>query len=232
MVSTRGFTFEKSESFVRWMGPFSPARGTRKGLRFHYGRIGAWVDYGFWPLVQTSGVTELERVVLRRWGGGRVLLLPWGDVIKPLQAEDEVGKRVLIGKFSGPVVFELPDGSHLSLGDAEGWDAGEPWPGPHHVGLECTIDTTGSLKCTWYHPTKWGRTSESQILWGADRRLAAGFRKARPGDDGGRVHVLPGGIVVTNAWIGGRWQARFVGRVDPRGVALRAGWLLGGGDYE
>ena len=107
------FEVERSP-FPRWWGPFSPARGTYSGFRFHQKRLGTWVEneYGkaFWALVDSPGVAALARTILQEWHGGRVLLLPNGLVIKPLQGDLEVGQRVLVGRFRGPVVLERPDG--------------------------------------------------------------------------------------------------------------------------
>ena len=48
-----------------------------------------------------AGAREIATVVRGTWGGGRVLLLPNGFVVKPLQNDDEVGRRVFIGNFVG-----------------------------------------------------------------------------------------------------------------------------------
>ncbi|HXF52180.1 MAG TPA: hypothetical protein VNM43_10910 [Dehalococcoidia bacterium] len=189
------------------------------------GRLGAWHHWQFWPLLETPGVRALRELVSTFWGGGRILLLPWGDVVKPLQDDQDIGKRVLIGHYSGSIVFDRPEGRPLELGVDTPTDPGAPWDGPHHVGLECTIDPTGTLACTWYHPSRLGWSGVRHRLWGPDSALARGFRKARPYHSGGRVHVLPGGIVVTMVQRGANWEARVVGRIDPAQIEIKIGWL-------
>src|SRR5688572_111880 len=104
----------ESAAFPRWMGPFSPARGSYSGFRVRDGRLGTWVadddERAFWPVVVGPGARMLVQLVWEQWGGGRVLLLPNGFVVKPLQRDDHVGKRVLIGRVSGPIVLVRPDG--------------------------------------------------------------------------------------------------------------------------
>ena len=50
--------------FPRWLGPFSPARGTYSGFRFHHGRIGTWVENSdgreFWTVADSPGVQALR----------------------------------------------------------------------------------------------------------------------------------------------------------------------------
>ena len=101
------------------------------------------------------------------WGGGRVLFLPNGFVVKPLQADNEVGKRALIGRFQGTFVLERRSQPEFDLGSPGAIRLGDPWPGPTTTGLECALQADGSLVCTWYHPTQWGRDGVSIPLPGA-----------------------------------------------------------------
>lgn len=222
---------EARQPFPRWFGPYSPSRGTYAGFRFHGGRLGAWVEKPhtrvFWPLADSSGGRALARLVLDQWGGGRVLMLPNGLTIKPLQEDQEMGRRVLIGRFRGSVVLEPPDGSHFDLGSAGTVLApGVRWPGPKTIGLECVIEADGSLRCRWYHPTSWGWTESSAKMRGSDTRLSAGFRTARPGDRVGRVRVTAQGIVITNRQGStGKWSTHFVGRIPPESWPHRREWI-------
>lgn len=225
------FTFEpEPRPFPRWLGPFSPARGTRSGFRFAYGRLGTWVELPqhreFWVLVDSPGVRGLEALVLNEWRGGRVLLLPNGFVVKPLQGDHEVGRRALIGRFRGPVVLERPDGSLFDLADPGQLDAGDNWAGPKTTGLECTTQADGSLEATWYHPSEFGREVVQEQLFGPTADIATGFRKARPGVLGGRVRVTANGQVITNREEpNGTWQARYVGRVGLPQWSRRSEWI-------
>lgn len=206
--------------YPRWMGPFSPARGTRSGFRFHRGRLGTWVQdefkRSFWPVLDCRGTKLLTNLVRREWGGGRILLLPTGLVVKPLQGDDEVGRRVVIGRFRGPVVLQRPDGRTFNLNYPGDLQPGDPWTGPKTTGLECAIQSDGSLVCKWYHPTRLGKETITEQLHGADHTLASGFRRVRPIDVGGRVRVTANGHVITNrqTWTE-EWIAFYVGRIDP-----------------
>jgi hypothetical protein len=220
------FTFEaQARPFPRWMGPFSPARGTNSGFRFHGGKLGTWVgdDFQreFWPIVDSPGSIALTNLVINRWGGGRVLLLPSGFVIKPLQKDSDVGKREFLGKFSGSVVLKKPTGGVFDLSTPGNLRPGDRWPGPKTTGLECAIGDSGALNCTWYHPIPLGREDVTKQLRGQDPSLIAGFRKCRP-SVGGRVRITASGHIITNRQLGGNWIAYYVGRIDP--AAWKADW--------
>ena len=225
------FMFEPEDRpFPQWSGPFSPARGKHSGFRFHQGRLGTWVEgqFGsdFWPVIDGQGERGLADVVRSEWGGGRVLFLPNGFVVKPLPGSEEAGRRLLIGRFSGTIVLERPNGSQFDLAQPGRLQPGDPWPGPTTTGLECTIDSGGSLTCQWYEPTAWGRDETSEQLSGSDRTLAAGFRKARPHETNGRVRVTAHGHVITNRqeW-GTGWTSYYVGSTDPSSWSDWQEWI-------
>jgi hypothetical protein len=155
--------------------------------------------------------------VSEEWGGGRVLLLPNGFVLKPLQTDYEVGKRALIGRFHGAIVLERPDKSTFDLSKPGTIRPGDRWTGPTTTGLECAMQSDGSLACSWYHPTNMGRDVVTESLSEPDRSLVGGFRTARPGDGGGRVRVTANGHVITNRQEkNGTWVSIYVGWTDPR----------------
>ena len=196
------FTFEPlARPFPRWKGPFSPGRGKRTGFRFHDGRFGTWVEgnskYSFWAAADTPGERAVSSLVRSEWGGGRVLLLPNGYVVKPLQGDDEVGSRALIGRFLGSMVLEKPDHSTFDFASPGRLRPGQQWPGPATTGLECEIRPDGALVCSWCHPTAWGRDEVSELIAGPDRTLATGFKAARPGEITGRVRVTANGHIIT-----------------------------------
>ena len=60
----------------------------------------------FWSVVESTVSCEIVALVKEHWGGGRVLILPNGLVVKPLQDEEEVGQRVLIGRCGGAITLE------------------------------------------------------------------------------------------------------------------------------
>lgn len=212
------FSFEAAHRpFPRWWGPFSPARGNTRGFRFHDGRLGTWVEdedsRSFWSVKRSAGVAKLEKLVLDSFRGGRVLLLPNGSVVKPLQTDAERGRRAYLGEFSGDVVLERGDGGLFSLESPGRLKPGDRWPGPSTTGLECTIKADGSLECSWYHPTEHGRDTETKRMAPPSTVLAQGFRAARPGVSAGRVRVTAKGHVITNRQVRGQWQCFWVGRV-------------------
>jgi hypothetical protein len=228
-ITALAFTPER-KPFPRWWGPFSPARGKHSGFRFYGGQLGAWVEnehgYEFWPLVDSPGARLLARIVLDEWDGGRLLLLPNGFVVKPLQRDIEVGQRVLLGRLSGRIVLQRPDGTFFDVSNPGQLTPGDRWAGPRSIGLECTINQNGALDCTWYHPTPIGRDEVRESLCGSDRLLAAGFRRARPRDTAGRVHVTPNGYVITNRQeADGTWVSVYVGCVSLASWIHRDEWI-------
>lgn len=219
-----------NHSFHRWMGPFSPARGTRSGFRFHNHRIGCWVNAGhecsFWPLVSEPGATSISRLVLRHWHGGRVLFLPNGMVIKPLQRDAEVGYRVILGRFDGPLILHTPDGKLFDMSQPGPLRPGDPWAGPTTTGLECILTEDGSLDCEWYHPSEFRREIVRVKLRAHDRDLAAAFRRARLGASGGRVRITANGHIITNRLQGNRaWTCVYVGYVPPTDWGYWDHWI-------
>jgi hypothetical protein len=215
------FDFEPASTpFNSWLGPYSPARGTRAGFRFSNRQLGTWVEgseyLDFWVFAASKGSTALATLVLRRWSGGRVLLLPNGLVIKPLQGDHEVGKRVVVGHFTGSVVVKKPTGEWFDFSNPGALEPGDDWNGPKTTGLECTLQVGGSIFCTWYTPSNDGEELHHVQLFGPDPLLASGFRAARRGETVGRVRLTANGHVITNvADQEGYWKAKYVGRIDP-----------------
>lgn len=217
------FDFEPCRKpFSRWLGPFSPARGTYSGFRFHAGSLGTWMheETGrvFWSAAPSAGAAGISKLVTANWGGGRVLFLPKGLVIKPLPGQgtdndEDVGRRVVIGRFQGTLTLLRPDGSRFDMADPGTLVPGHEWSGPTTTGLECKMQADGSLVCAWYHPSPLGRDEVREKIRGADARLYAAFRKARPDNTSGRVRITLHGHIITNRCTGSRWQAFYVGRV-------------------
>lgn len=216
--------------FDRWMGPYSAARGLRHGLRFHGGDLGVWVNGGsgsnFWTVLSNSSVERLSRTVLQTWGGGRLLLLPNGYIVKPLPGDDERGKRVIVGTFSGPLVLANDDEDEFEFSDPPNQKPGARWDGPSTLGLECVMETDGSVRCDWYHPNDYGRMSDNAVLAGPSTARARSFRAARPGESSGRVHFTPNGHITTNVQIRPDvWEARYVCYVDPEDLGDWSHWI-------
>jgi hypothetical protein len=209
------------------MGPYSPARGTHTGFRFDRGRLGTRVGPEWWSMIESPGTRKITQIVIDTWGGGRILFLPNGYVVKPLPGPDEVGKRALIGLFTGPVVLKRPHGALFDLGQPGTLRPGQSWLGPTTTGLECAIRSDGTLVGNWCHPTQWGQDNVSENLRGPDRLLADGFRTARPGDTDGRVRVTANGHIITNRSAGsGDWEPIYVGHVERTEWTKWNRWIL------
>jgi hypothetical protein len=92
--------------------------------------------------------------------------------------------------------------------------------------LECALQPDGALVCTWYHPTAYGRDEISHQLRGPDGSLVSGFRRARPGDTGGRVRITANGRVITNRQLqNGDWVSMYVGQIDRSEWADWSMWI-------
>jgi hypothetical protein len=88
------------------------------------------------------------------------------------------------------------------------------------------MQANGSLLCSWYHPTRFGRDEVSELLLGPDRALAAGFGAARPGVIGGRVRITTNGHIITNRQENNEaWVSIFVGWVDPGSLKDWKSWI-------
>jgi hypothetical protein len=218
-MSSFQFLAEKAP-FPQWLGPYSPSRGNMCGMRVRSGQFGAWISsrhhIAFQPFVETTGGRLLGALVEHQWGGGRVLLLPTGHVIKPLPEPHNRGRRVLIGRFTGGLILPMAGGRTVDL-LRPGLRPGDRWLGPHMGGLECIIGGDGALRCDYTHPTQYGDETTSAFVNGPNATLAAGFRTCRMADASGRVRVTESGHVTTMRDAGGGvWDCLYVGWVDHR----------------
>lgn len=197
------FVFAQAPSpFARWVGPYSPSRGTKKsGFRFHKKKLGTWVARAntleFWQVDRSPGVSALEALVQKSWGNGRILLLPDGTVIKPDQSGD--GRRYLIGHIRGPIVVVRPDMTRFDYSGSHSLTPGKLWPGPRTTGIECKIDSSGRISCTWGIPATLGTLEQTVPVSGQHPQIAAALRAARPGVVDARVRIQSGGAVITSS---------------------------------
>jgi hypothetical protein len=184
-------------------------------------------EFSFWPVKENQGVRRLREIVQSRWGGGRLLFLPTGHVIKPLQADIEVGKRVVVGRFEGEMVLTDSDGRDFNL-ENPGLTPGDRWPAPHTMGLETVLESDGSLRCDWSHPSPTGREVVNATLCKGPAALIDVFRRYRPGDQAGRVHLMPYGHVVTNhVQRDGSWRSSYIGFIEPLTLGDWNRWIGG-----
>lgn len=217
--------------YPKWLGPYSPSRGTKAGLRVRGRRLGVWVgdDFGasFWQVELSQGAERLSKIVTDTWGGGRVLLLASGLVVKPLQNDSDRGRRVVVGYYSGPIRLNRADGGIFDFSDPGQLEPGDPWPGPSSTGLECILDDTGALSCVWRHPSRYGWDFERRALRRSDQKLALAFRAARPFDRAGRVRLTENGCLITKARSrDGDWNCRFVAKIDPPALSDWSEWIV------
>lgn len=222
---------ELPSPYPKWLGPYSPSRGKRSGFRVRGCRLGAWVgdEWGasFWEASSSEGVERLSRIVTETWGGGRVLLLASGVVVKPLPTEADIGRRVVIGYYSGPVRLDRADGGTFDFSAPGQLEPGDLWPGPSGTGLECILHDDGTLSCTWRHPTSYGWDIETRELRYRDPALSRGFKAARPRDRAGRVRLTENGCVITKARNrNGDWESRFVAKIDPPALSEWRNWIV------
>ena len=210
------FTPETSP-FPYWVGPYTPARGSYSGFRIRGGMLGAWVssDDGqiFCEVQQSDGVKRLTDLVTKHWLGGRLLFLPSGLVVKPLQNDDERGVRVVVGRYEGSFLVRVGNNWLDFLAPSLGIAAGSIWDGPGTIGLECSLKADGSLSTSWEAPSEFGSERHQQVISGPNNALLTGFRTARPSDEGGRVRVTVGGHVMTKKELRNGWKTFYVGRV-------------------
>jgi hypothetical protein len=126
------FTPETSP-FPYWVGPYTPARGSYSGFRIRGGMLGAWVSsedgQSFCEVQQSDGVRRLTELVARHWSGGRLLFLPSGFVVKPLQNDDERGVRVVVGRYEGNFLVRVGNNWLDFLAPSLGMEAGSIWDG-------------------------------------------------------------------------------------------------------
>lgn len=212
--------------FPYWLGPYSPARGNT-GFRIKNGELGAWIntDEGrsFCVAQNTDGVSNLTKLVKQHWQGGRLLFLPTGIIVKPLQNEDEAGLRVVVGRYEGGFKIKTETGV-IDLSTQE-YSPGSVWTGPSSVGLECTIKPDGSLQTSWQQPSDYGQEQYREKITGPDPSLMAGFKKARPHDSGGRVRVTVCGHAITNRETREGWKAFYVGKIKPSQFGKWDKWI-------
>lgn len=213
--------------FPQWHGPYPPARGNDVGFRVRGGQLVTIVDTDegqeTWIVRQCSAARALQQLIRDHWGGGRVLILPNGLVVKPSPAGD--GQLWVVGRVQGPVVLERPDGSQFNLARPGRVKPGDLWEGPKTTGIECVINAkTGSLRAASRVPTSDGFIETLHPVWPADAALARGFRAARPGESGGRVRITANGHVITNRKRGGEWESVYVGLIDGSRWPHRTEW--------
>ena len=216
--------------YRRWWGPYSAATGTTYGFRVREGKFGVWHrgDAGleFWTAPETPAVLALIHDVQRAWrGGGRLLLLPNGYIVKPLQNDGDRNIRAFIGTFRGSLVVRGPRGECLNYSDPARVQPGEEWSWPNTTGLAAVMQEDGALRCSWVHPDDSGKLKTECLITGANAKLYAGFRLRRI-ESTGRVHIHPGGHVTQNCDIGfGNWRCRYVGRLGLGKLDDWSGWV-------
>jgi len=219
--------FREREPFPYWLGPYSPSRGKYFGFRIKNGQLGAWIkkdcERSFCFVKKTQGVSDLATLVQNNWYGGRILFLPGGLIVKPLQNEDESGRRVVVGRYAGGFEILTENGIvDLALGR---YTSGSEWPGLGTIGLECVIDSTGALSTKWQRPSDYGQERYEERITSPNPTLIAGFKKARPYETSGRVRVTVCGHVTTNRKVQDDWKTFYIGKIELSSFAKWDHWI-------
>lgn len=216
--------------FPYWEGPYSPSRGNTSGFRVKNGRLVCWINTYDAKLssavLEDDGVSELVRLVTDHWGGGRVLFLPAGIIVKPLRDEDEVGLRKVVGRYEGGLRLQT-DGGIIDL-SSDSFILGEMWPGPSTIGLECSIESDGSLSTEWKLPSEEGKLINEEIITSPNQELMENFRNTRPGATRGRVRVTVCGHAFTFKKVDGAWKPFYIGQIDTSQFVDWGKWINGG----
>ena len=224
------FTFIPSASpHPLWHGPYSPVPGRSNGLRVRRGTAEALLHRGgyseTWVIENSPGARALVESVYIAYGGGRLLLLPNGAVIKPSPWSNE-GERRLVGSWSGRFTLVSPSGLRLCTSDPKIMvkpvgtprrliRSGDDWPGPSSQGLRCRIDPSGALFARTWHASHWGRTEVDFPIAPGDVMRALSYRLAGGHTSGGSVRLLEGGHLVMPTHDADGGLARYVGYVPP-----------------
>ena len=186
----------QQKSFPYWKGPYSPARGVDTGIKVKDGEIGAWCyssnNLEFFSFEQSPGSKELKKCVSKNFGGGgRIVILPNGFVIKPLA--DETGYRKLIGKIEGEIEISLDSGI-FSFGPNVTLKSGSIWKGPYGGGLECKVLEDGSIMSSSKEPHELGKIEAEFQLTGANPTFFNQVEQIKKKlGDFGRLHFWYGG---------------------------------------
>ncbi len=207
--------YEPFQEPLPWYGPYSPARGTNSGFRIRNRRLGIYTndDSEPWLAKQTNGVRELEQQVIERYGGGRILFLPSGHVIKP--DSGGTGHRSVIGKYKGE--FSILGRENGIIDFSSEFEPGSRWLGPNNsIGLECQLEVAGNgLQTEWYIPRNYGRDNNHEEIAIVNPNITHMFEECRPNIAQGRIQLLIGGHIITKTQEGySNWVTYYIGRID------------------
>ena len=205
--------------FPMWLGPYSPRRGTYSGWRVNGGRLVATVysrgRQENWQAVEDDGIKALCRHVSWHFGGGRVLILPSGHVVKP----DQEGwrQRYVIGSLCGIPRLHNASGGVFDMSGPKGISPGQMWPGPASTGIECVIRTKGQMTSNRVFDLGNGEEEEALQVVSSACHIWRAFREVRHAN-GGRVRVTCLGVILTNHNHGSRhrpdWSTHYLGTID------------------
>lgn len=177
--------------FAVWKGPFSPSRGRYRDYRVRHGCLIGFVSspYGVTEVTaELSGAQSLASLVLSHWRGGRLLILPWGQVIKPYYDGSET-QRVKIGSWGGET------GPFTHLWKSKRLRPGSPWPGVV-AGLACKVTGDGSVYNEFTVSDDLGGMQYTKLVLPPAAGVLEAFRAARPRDSSGRIQLLEDGAII------------------------------------
>jgi hypothetical protein len=167
--------------------------------------------------VATVGLVHAVALAKRQAGGeggGAFLIDEFGRVIVP--ASDGGGRRFLVGRLNGRLLFENPFSSKqfIDLGNNQSLENGAPWKLPY-IGIPYHLHRAGRIY--FYEQDESGGRSVYPAQ--QDFGLIRALRKLRP-YGAVRFIVTPGELVLTKVppdsgmLAEDRWQPRFVGTIN------------------
>ncbi len=217
-----------TETPRRWSGRYARVPG--ETTAFHVRLVdGVWwpvVDWAFdsttaeCPMVESAGAAALASAVnegkrfLGGEQGGSFLINEYGQILVPALTPSDA-RVAIVGECTGPLEFINSAAGYGSfdLADANGLGAGDDWERPY-VGVPHHLSSRSELYF-WED----GAGGEKLLPQVQDSELIGSLRHLR-GHGAVRFLAAYGGLVLTKVpvgrWPDGRWEPRYVGRIDFR----------------
>ena len=207
-----------------WTGPYSPAAGVKTGTKVKFGYAGAWCDtkvgLKFRTFEKSEGADLLSKLVINEFnGGGRIVILPNGYVLKPENDDDAVGYQRLIGKIEGDIIFPLIK-ENFKLGPAIEFELGSKWEGPLGGAVKCTVGDDGAIHTSWSVPCETGAKEYHKQLTEPNIALTGQINEIkRKYGDFGRIYYWYGGHLTTAK------HERYIGKVNCNSLDSKTEWF-------
>jgi len=214
--------------FHQWMGPYTPATGFTSGFRVLQNSLGCHeVDDSsqfFCTAEESPGVRYLIDHVRTHFGGGRVLFLPNGLVIKPCNRGYDVGRRVVIGEYSGDLRIFTSEGFR-NFSDEQIQNPGTRWYGPQTIGLAIILEPRGCGYIKWNLSNRYYDEEHREPFDWIGSQVVESYQRVKGRT--GRVRISVNGHAFTKVEEGTRWQTYYLGIADSEFV----NWQQWAGEY-